>query len=121
VACRKDSGRAGLTLGLASEMTASIDQFCADGFLVVRSAVAPHTVRACVDVIENELRARVVDPRDPKTGPSPSSASLAPKVPLSQQRARRQRSGKCTTRASDQAAGFSAKESVGPFPFDSQA
>ena len=57
----------------------------------------------------------------PRPGPSPSSVCLAPKVPLSQRRARRQRSGKCTTRSSDQAVGLSAKESVGPFPFDSQA
>ena len=50
---------------MVSEMTASIDDFCADGFLVLRGAVAPDTVRACVDVIENALRARAVDPRDP--------------------------------------------------------
>ena len=32
-------------------MTAAIDEFCADGFLVVRGAVAPDIVSACVDVI----------------------------------------------------------------------
>jgi len=52
-----------LTVGIGStrsvsEMTASIDDFCADGFLVLRGAVAPDTVRACMDVIENELHAR---------------------------------------------------------------
>ena len=62
-------------------MTASIDEFCADGFLVVRSAVAPDTVRACVDVIENELRARVVDPRDPKTWTQPVVRLPCPEGP----------------------------------------
>jgi len=62
-------------------MTASIDEFCADGFLVVRGAVAPDTVRACVDVIENELRARVVDPRDPKTWTKPVVRLPCPEDP----------------------------------------
>ncbi len=54
-----------------SEMAAVIDDFCADGFLVVRGAVAPDVVRACVNVIENELRARSVDPHDPATWTEP--------------------------------------------------
>jgi hypothetical protein len=41
--------------------------FSTDGFLVVRNAVAPDMVRACVAGIEAELRARAVDPRDPTT------------------------------------------------------
>jgi hypothetical protein len=48
-------------------MMATISDFSTAGFLVVRGAVAPDVVRACVDVIENELRARAVDPRDPAT------------------------------------------------------
>src|SRR6187431_1596731 len=48
-------------------MAASIDDFCVDGFLVVRGAVAADVVSACVDIIENELRARGVEPRDPGT------------------------------------------------------
>src|SRR3989475_3182668 len=52
-------------------MAASIDDFCADGFLVVRGAVAPDIVRTCVDVIEQELRARAVDTRDPATWAEP--------------------------------------------------
>src|SRR2546426_12486949 len=48
-----------------SKMATSIDDFCADGFLLVRGAFAPEIVRACVDVIDTELRRRAVDPRDP--------------------------------------------------------
>ncbi len=36
-------------------MATSIDEFCVDGFIVVRGAVAPDTVSACVEVIDNEL------------------------------------------------------------------
>ena len=54
-----------------SEMAASIDDFCVDGFLVVRGAVAPDVVCACIAVIENELRARGVEPRDPATWTEP--------------------------------------------------
>jgi len=54
-----------------SEMAASTDEFCVDGFLVARGAVAPDVVGACVDVIENELRARGVEPRDPGTWTEP--------------------------------------------------
>lgn len=52
-------------------MAASTSGFTTDGFLVVRNAVAPDIVRACVDVIEDELRARGVDPRDPSTWIAP--------------------------------------------------
>ena len=45
-------------------MTVSISDFSADGFLVVRHAVAPDIVRACVKVIEEELHTRGVDPHD---------------------------------------------------------
>ena len=52
-------------------MATSIDEFCVDGFIVVRGAVAPDTVSACVEVIDNELRARGVEPRDPATWTEP--------------------------------------------------
>ena len=48
-------------------MKTAADNFIANGFLVVRGAVAPDIVRACVESIERELRARGVDPRDPLT------------------------------------------------------
>ena len=62
-------------------MTASIDDFCADGFLVLRRAVAPDTVRACVDVIENALRARAIDPGDPATWTQPVVRLPCPEGP----------------------------------------
>ena len=52
-------------------MAPTVGDFSADGFLVVRGAVAPDIVRACVDVIETELRGRGVDPRDPATWTEP--------------------------------------------------
>ncbi|HET6974707.1 MAG TPA: phytanoyl-CoA dioxygenase family protein [Pyrinomonadaceae bacterium] len=48
-----------------------INNFVADGFLVVRGAVAPEVVRECRSVIENELRALSVDTNDPTTWTSP--------------------------------------------------
>jgi hypothetical protein len=48
-----------------------IDDFCANGFLVVRGAVAPDVVRACRNEIENELRALSVDTHDPSTWTEP--------------------------------------------------
>jgi hypothetical protein len=62
-------------------MVASIDDFYADGFLVVRNAVAPDIVCACVDVIEDELRARAVDPRDPATWTEPVVRLPCPEGP----------------------------------------
>lgn len=52
-------------------MDREIDRFCADGFVVVRGAVAPDIVRSCVVVIEEQLRARGVDARDPATWTDP--------------------------------------------------
>ncbi|MCA1601324.1 MAG: phytanoyl-CoA dioxygenase family protein [Acidobacteria bacterium] len=52
-------------------MSTLIDDFCADGFLVVRGAVAAPVVNACLNVIESELRARSVDPHDPATWTEP--------------------------------------------------
>jgi hypothetical protein len=54
---------------MASERFA--ETFGTDGFLVVREAVAPDVVRACVEVIENELRTRSVEPSDPGTWSDP--------------------------------------------------
>ena len=52
-------------------MAVSISDFSADGFLVVRNAVAPDIVRACVKVIEEELHTRGVDPHGPATWITP--------------------------------------------------
>jgi Phytanoyl-CoA dioxygenase (PhyH) len=57
------------------------ERLSVDGFLAVRDAVAPETVRACVDVIENELRARAVDPRDPRTWTQPVVRLPCPEGP----------------------------------------
>jgi hypothetical protein len=62
-------------------MTAIVDDFWADGFLVVRGAIAPEVVRRCVDVIEGELRRRAVDPRDPTTWSEPVVRFLCPEGP----------------------------------------
>jgi hypothetical protein len=62
-------------------MAASTSDFSTDGFLVVRNAVAPDIVRACVDVIEAELRARAVDPRDPATWTAPVVRLPCPEGP----------------------------------------
>lgn len=61
--------------------TRVIEDFCAEGFLVVRGAVAPDIVRACVDAIENELRGRAVDPRDPATWSEPVVRFPCPEGP----------------------------------------
>jgi len=52
-------------------MAVSTSDFSTDGFLVVRNAVASDIVRACAEVIEEKLRARGVDPRDPATWIAP--------------------------------------------------
>jgi hypothetical protein len=59
----------------------STSNFSTDGFLVVRSAVAPDIVRACVEAIEEELRARGVDPRDPATWIAPVVRFPCPEGP----------------------------------------
>lgn len=58
-----------------------IDRFINDGFVAVRGAVSPDVVRACVDVIEDELRARSVDPRDPATWTQPVVRINCPEGP----------------------------------------
>jgi hypothetical protein len=60
---------------------ASIESFCADGFLAFRGAVAPDVVRACVDVIEKQLRTRGVEPSDPRTWSEPVVRLPCPEGP----------------------------------------
>ena len=62
-------------------MMSGIDEFCARGFLVVRAAVASVVVRACVDVIANDLRARGIDPDDPATWTEPVVRLPCPEGP----------------------------------------
>ena len=54
---------------------------CTDGFVVVRSAVAPHVVSSCVQVLENELRMRGVEPGDPATWTEPVVRFVCPEGP----------------------------------------
>jgi hypothetical protein len=58
-----------------------IDDFCARGYLAVRGAVPDDVVRACVDVIEVELRARGVDPLDAATWTEPVVRFPCPEGP----------------------------------------
>ena len=65
----------------ARPTAASVDSFCADGFLVVRGAIAPDIVRACVGVIDNELRTRGVEPSDHRTWSRPVVRLPCPEAP----------------------------------------
>ncbi|HXD96434.1 MAG TPA: phytanoyl-CoA dioxygenase family protein [Candidatus Acidoferrum sp.] len=69
------------TPGAGIAGAATIDAFGADGYLVVRRAVATDIVRHCVDVIEAELRTRAVDPRDPATWTEPVVRFACPEGP----------------------------------------
>ena len=62
-------------------MAVSTSDFSTDGFLVVRNAVAPDIVRACVEAIEEKLRARGTDPRDPTTWIAPVVRLPCPEGP----------------------------------------
>ena len=62
-------------------MTGAVGAFEADGYLAVRQAVAPDVVEACVAVIEAELRARGVDPRDSTTWTAPVVRLPCPEGP----------------------------------------
>ena len=62
-------------------MSALTDEFCANGFVAIRGAVAPDVVRECVTRIEDELRARGVDPRDRKTWTKPVVRFPCPEGP----------------------------------------
>jgi len=57
------------------------ERFVEDGFLVIREAIAPETVRACVNIIENELLARGVDCADPVTWTEPVVRIPCPDAP----------------------------------------
>jgi len=52
-------------------MSVSIDEFCETGFIALRGAVAPDTVRDCVAVIGERLRADGVDLDDSNTWTRP--------------------------------------------------
>lgn len=64
-----------------TELETAIDDFVADGFLVVRNAVAPDVVRACREVIETKLRALSVDTDDPGTWSDPVVRIPCPDAP----------------------------------------
>src|SRR5262244_4111988 len=98
-------------------MTTAVDDFIADGFIAVRGAVASEGVRHCVQSIEKELRARGVDPHDPLTGRSRSSAWHVRKALRSRPPALHPRSARCTTSFSAPAAGFGGTASAERFRF----
>ena len=58
-----------------------VDRFVDDGFVIVREAIAPSVVRACVDAIEGELRGRGIDPEDPATWREPVLRFPCPEGP----------------------------------------
>ena len=62
-------------------MATAVDDFVAKGFIAVRGAVGPQIVRECVALIENELRARGVEPRDPLTWTKPVVRFACPEGP----------------------------------------
>src|SRR5262245_13514815 len=62
-------------------MSASSDDFCASGFVAVRGAVERDVVRACVELIDDALRAQGVDTRDPATWTRPVVRLPCPEAP----------------------------------------
>ena len=58
-----------------------IEDFCANGFVAVRDAVAAETVGRCVELIEEDLRRRSVDPRDSATWTKPVVRLSCPEGP----------------------------------------
>ena len=62
-------------------MSVSIADFCEKGFVAVRNAVPLPVVRECVGAIEQELRARAVDPRDAGTWIAPVVRVNCPEGP----------------------------------------
>ena len=62
-------------------MTTPTDSVYADGFVAIRGAVAADVVWQCVRLIENELRARGVDPLDPATWTKPVVRFACPEGP----------------------------------------
>jgi hypothetical protein len=63
---------------------ASVDvgAFFAEGYVVLREAVARDVVRRCVDVIEAELHSRAVDPHDSATWTRPVVRIPCPEGPV---------------------------------------
>jgi hypothetical protein len=83
-AAERRGGPSGSLLGrmpVEQSMGGFIDDFCVNGFLAVRGAVAPEVIHACVKVIEDELRARSVDPQDPRTWTEPVVRFWCPEGP----------------------------------------
>jgi len=62
-------------------MNVSTSDFLANGFVVLRGAVAPQIVQACVQVIEQQVRARGVDLRDSATWTEPVVRIVCPEGP----------------------------------------
>lgn len=62
-------------------MTAPIENFIADGFVMVRGAVDAGIVQTCVASIADELRARGIDPQDPATWTKPVVRFPCPEGP----------------------------------------
>jgi hypothetical protein len=60
---------------------ATLDDFRTDGFVVLRGAVAPGVVQACLQVIESELRSRGVDLEDRNTWTEPVVRFVCPEGP----------------------------------------
>ena len=59
----------------------STSDFTPNGFVVIRNAVAPDIVRACIEAIEEQLHGRGVDPRDPSTWVAPVVRMPCPEGP----------------------------------------
>jgi hypothetical protein len=62
-------------------MAVSTSDFIANGFVVIRNAVAPAIVAACMEPIEEQLEARGVNPRDPSTWVAPVVRIPCPEGP----------------------------------------
>src|SRR6267143_33677 len=62
-------------------MTIAIEKFLTDGFVAVRGAVAPGIVQSCVLLIEDELRARGIDPTNRATWTEPVVRLSCPEGP----------------------------------------
>jgi hypothetical protein len=62
-------------------MAAPTEAFGENGFIAVRNAVRPEVVRACVAVIEDELRTRGIDPGDSSTWTEPVLRLACPDHP----------------------------------------
>src|SRR5689334_1080603 len=63
------------------EMAVSTSDFIANGFIVIRNAVAPAIVAACMESIGEQLEARGVNPRDRSTWVAPVVRIPCPEGP----------------------------------------